>query len=886
MEQITYAMVIQFFRYKENYQNRDVAEWLGLNNGTVSGIASGKRSLNRDITYGMFYEDVFEDMGHVSKKYVDHLYEFLKEQDALPEAIKVLYEKCNAAGRAKQEETCKEFIMAVLREADQAREERILGKKIGSKAQRAKEKKGCFAPFSNPVVKGFIGRTELLRRIGETLAQHNIAVICGIGGLGKSQAALAYAKEQQEIGTYQQVQCVFFEESLAATILRIPFEGLTDYQDTNPSERLRHRLKALCDFGTDTLLIIDNVDQELGDADKALLGELRLMPLHLLITSRNNKLERAEYRIPIEPLSAEDQYRLFLRHYGVDALPEDEKEAYVRLFEKVRGHTMLIELIAKTMQTDAMKPAEMMRVLESGDDSDLTAVELEKDRKWENETIYRFVASLFDSTKLSAEEKNILVRLAYAPARGLRLRLLKDYFLQARDFGTLTRLVQLSWITRDIEGIPTNHRIHIHPVICTAVTQNLKPTLATLTDYIETVLRTCASDAHEITAEDQDDLHVLLANLGREFISSYDATTLPLIKEQIGELRRYNKYEPARQLTGRAVEICRECTAHMAELPILLRWAADLNVSLADYPAAIEAYTEAIARWEALPEPPADRIADAYNHLANVHRKASRHEEALNNFQRAEEWLSDGAEEYRNLRADILNNIGIVYINLHKYTESLNYYEQGLALREKMCAEQPENLQYLRDLAYSYHNIGTVYQKKGDAEAALRWHTNALHRREEIYPKNDPVIADSTNMIGNDYTLMAKSEGRPELYKTAMEYLQKSLRIRQEILGPRHPAVAWSYFSIGQMYAEQGNEENALAYYEKCLDIRKERLGMLHSYTEEVIEEMGRTYARMGRKADADEYLRQAAEIREARDKDRQEKSRTAIKTDRIKRQK
>ena len=203
-----------------------------------------------------------------------------------------------------------------------------------------------------------------------------------------------------------------------------------------------------------------------------------------------------------------------------------------------------------------------------------------------------------------------------------------------------------------------------------------------------------------------------------------------------------------------------------------------------------------------------------------------------------------------------------------------------------MCAEQPENLQYLRDLAYSYHNIGTVYQKKGDAEAALRWHTNALHRREEIYPKNDPVIADSTSMIGNDYTLMATTEGRPELYKTAMEYLQKSLLIRQEILGPRHPAVAWSYFSIGQMYAEQGNEENALAYYETCLDIRKERLGMLDSYTEEVIEEMGRTYARMGRKADADEYLRQAAEIREARDKERQEKSRMAIKTDRIKRQK
>lgn len=886
MERITYAMVIQYLTSSDLYTQTEIADELEMNRGGISRIVQGERQLKKAVTRGEFYETLFADKDYVSKEYVDGLHKFLEKHNAMPASVVELYEKCKEARNAdERQKTYENFIMGVLKEADDARKDRYLAEKsAGGAKDRAQSSR--FAPFTNSVVKDFIGRVDLLQRIEETLAQHSISVICGIGGLGKSQAALAYAKEQQENGTYQQVQCVFFEESLAATILRIPFEGLPDSQGKNPSEVLPHRLDVLRGFGADTLLIVDNVDQDLVEKDKALLTELCAMPLHVLITSRINNLVHETCRIPIEPLSAEDQYRLFLRHYGVDALPEDEKAACVRLFEKVRGHTMLIALIAKTMREDVMRPAEMMQVLESGDDSDLTAVEFEKDRKWESETIYRFVESLFDSTKLSAEEKNILVRLSYAPARGLRLRLLKVYFLQTCDYLILKRLVQLSWITCDTEGHPQNHRVHIHPVICTAVTQNLRPGFAALTDYIETILRICVSDAQEITAEDQDDLHVLLANLGREFISSYDATTLPLIKEQIGELRRYNKYETARQLTERAVEVCRAGTAHMAELPMLLRWAADLNVSLADYPAAIDAYTEAIARWEALSEPPADQIADAYNHLANVHRKASRHKEALKNFQRAEEWLADGAAEHRSLRADILNNIGVVYINLHRYAESLNYYEQGLALREKMCAEQPENLQYLRDLAYSYHNIGTVYQKKGDAEEALRWHTNALHRREEIYPKNDPVIADSTSMIGNDYTWMAKSEGNPELYNTAMEYLQKSLRIRQEILGPRHPAVAWSYFSMGQMYAEQGNEENALAYYEKCLDIRKERLGMLHSYTEEVIEEMGRTYARMGRKADADEYLRQAAEIREARDKDRQEKSRMAIKTDQIKRQK
>ena len=116
-------------------------------------------------------------------------------------------------------------------------------------------------------------------------------------------------------------------------------------------------------------------------------------------------------------------------------------------------------------------------------------------------------------------------------------------------------------------------------------------------------------------------------------------------------------------------------------------------------------------------------------------------------------------------------------------------------------------------------------------------------------------------MIGNDYTRMAKSEGNPELYNTAMEYLQKSLRIRQEILGPRHPAVAWSYFSMGQLYAAQGDDERTLTYYEKCLDIRKERLGIRHSYTREVIEEIAQTHERMGKNVEAAADRTQTAEV-------------------------
>ena len=35
---------------------------------------------------------------------------------------------------------------------------------------------------------------------------------------------------------------------------------------------------------------------------------------------------------------------------------------------------------------------------------------------------------------------------------------------------------------------------------------------------------------------------------------------------------------------------------------------------------------------------------------------------------------------------------------------------------------------------------------------AITWHKKALEIRQEIYPDNEPIIAASLTMIGNDYT--------------------------------------------------------------------------------------------------------------------------------------
>jgi tetratricopeptide (TPR) repeat protein len=59
----------------------------------------------------------------------------------------------------------------------------------------------------------------------------------------------------------------------------------------------------------------------------------------------------------------------------------------------------------------------------------------------------------------------------------------------------------------------------------------------------------------------------------------------------------------------------------------------------------------------------------------------------------------------------------------------------------------------------------------------------------------------------------------------ALEYHEKSLKIRQKILGEEHIDTAKSYLNIGSVYESMSEHLRAIEYYEKSLKIKKKLLG-------------------------------------------------------------
>ena len=104
---------------------------------------------------------------------------------------------------------------------------------------------------------------------------------------------------------------------------------------------------------------------------------LKELPIHILFTSRETDLDSEKFLLPIHPLSKQEQLQLFM-HYGRFTIPEDEYGDYFKIFNMVEGHTLLLELIAKTMTAETLTPEEMTDILYSPEYDDISKVVIEK----------------------------------------------------------------------------------------------------------------------------------------------------------------------------------------------------------------------------------------------------------------------------------------------------------------------------------------------------------------------------------------------------------------------------------------------------------------------------------------------------------------------------
>ena len=85
-------------------------------------------------------------------------------------------------------------------------------------------------------------------------------------------------------------------------------------------------------------------------------------------------------------------------------------------------------------------------------------------------------------------------------------------------------------------------------------------------------------------------------------------------------------------------------------------------------------------------------------------------------------------------------------------------------------------------------------------------------------------------------------------FEVAMNYQEKGLEIKIKLIKGNDPSLASSYFRMGEIYSELGNETKALEYYEMSLEMRKRLFSGDHPDIARSLNNLGLSYSNLGDK--------------------------------------
>ena len=704
----------------------------------------------------------------------------------------------------------------------------------------------------------FVGREEELREIARRFEKEQVVVLCGLGGMGKTELAVRFGRNYEESGrgwAYFMRFSGSFRQTLRENVTGIlpgySREGRTEAQIEGDA------LAALSRCGREDLLILDNADE---GSMTALRRELSALRMRVLVTSR----QEPEQAMELGRLSEDALFDIFRRH-GAELEEAEMRE----LIEAVDGHTMTVELMARLLRrerrTDTLtrlKKALSQRDLASGEfgktesaygassgqariNEHLKAVFRVSDMGRAEKTVLRF-ATLLGESGLDSEmfAKAAEPELKPAPAEPVKRRWF-DIFRRKteekpipvpkiRDL--LQELADKGWLLWKKDDI------RIHPVIRIVCMEVLKPTEENCEDFLDGIRAQYDEKQYDHAKFRQMAEVFETASNILEDKTGFWAGEAGYFWLTLSETRR------ALDCNLRSVEKTEQHQPDSNNLAASYNNVGATYDELGDHKQALEYKRKALSIRERVLPPDHPDLALSYNNVGYSYDELGDHEKALEYQRKALSILERVLPpDYPSL-AISYGNVGASYRALGEPQKALPYELKVISIFEKVL---PQNHPHL---ATSYNNVGATYDELGDHKQALEYKRKALSIWERVLPPDHPDLAISYNNVGGTYRAMGDHE------KT-LEYVMKAHRIRERVLPGNHPDLAISYNNVGTTYGALGDHEKALEYKRKALSIWERVLPGNHPSLALSFNNIAWTYRDLGRLDEAAEHMRRAADI-------------------------
>jgi tetratricopeptide (TPR) repeat protein len=720
----------------------------------------------------------------------------------------------------------------------------------------------------------FTGRDDLLTAlhtyfIATSTPYTLIQALSGLGGMGKTQIAFAYASRYRH--EYQSVlwmnadsRTTFVEEVIAlANLLGLP------EKDRGDQRQLFTAVKRWLERNHRWLLLLDNLD----NVDDFTLVD-QLVPTqgsgHVLLTTRLQTTGSFAHVQIIPPMSSDESTLFLLRRAQIidaqaslnDASPTNYAQAR-RIAQEVDGFPLALDQAGAYIDETKGSPAKYLTLYRQR-----RAVLLKRRGHVIDTHPQSVTATLSLAFERATKIQPAIMQLLYLFAF-LHPDTISDEMLMK---GAPTLEAPLQQLVGDplefdmaLENLLNFSLVHRHADTTTSsihriVQAVLKDQLTTeqQSQWASSVIRLINHVFPEVNFSTWSNCLQYLpqAQICAEHISAFHLT-IDEAAQLLHRLGSYyyerGQYTEAEECLSRALDI-----REQASVPEELDIAQDLNAlalvynQLGKYQLAEQFVKRALAIHERILGDEDIETSITLNNLALIYQEQGQYALAEPLYTQAlaiqEQTLGSDHPD----TATTLNNTGLFYQEQGKYDLAEPLYQRSLALRENILeAEHP-------DIAQSLNNLGTLYQEWGNYQQAEPFLQRALAISEQTLGPDHPDTAQSLNNLALVYRDQKKYQQAEALYRRALD-------IYERVLDPEHPDLALTLNNLGQFYYIQGNVQQACSLLERAVAICEQAFGPEHPYTAHCLSNLAEIYVSQHHDQQAETlYLRALAIYKQA----------------------
>ncbi|KAL9103273.1 MAG: hypothetical protein Q9163_001675 [Psora crenata] len=262
-------------------------------------------------------------------------------------------------------------------------------------------------------------------------------------------------------------------------------------------------------------------------------------------------------------------------------------------------------------------------------------------------------------------------------------------------------------------------------------------------------------------------------------------------------------------------------------------------------------YQRALQGYEKTLGPDHISTLGTVNNLGVLYTDLGRLDEAEIMCQRALQGREQALGPDHILTLDTVHNLGNLYRDLGRLDEAEIMYQRALQGYEKVLG--PNHILTLGTV----NNLGALYRDLGRLDEAEIMYQRALQGREKALGPDHISILNTVNNLGVLYTDLGRLDEAEIIY-------QRALQGREQALGPNHILTLDTVHNLGNLYRDLGRFNEAEIMYQRALQGYEKALGPDHISALDTVDNLGALYRHLGRLDEAEIMYQRAVRLRES----------------------